>query len=199
MIKAAIFDLGSVYSINGTGKLVEAISKRYFVFPAEVANILNGSIGAKYRAGEIGDKEFWNYVKSQLNLKETTDNLKKIMLEGYEPIEGALSLINRIGKKYRVAFLSDNVKERAAYLEETYHFQENFETGVFSHQASFSKPDKRIYQAVLKKLKLAPEECVFIDSKEASLKPALELGMKAVLFTGPEEAEEGLKKLGLEF
>jgi putative hydrolase of the HAD superfamily len=199
MIKAIVFDLGSVYSINGTKKLVEALSKKYFIFPTDVANILDGSIGAKYWTGVIGDKEFWNYVKSQLNLKETIENLKQIMYEGYEPIEGVLSLVSRIGQKYRVAFLADNVKERAAYLEETYHFRENFETGVFSYQVGFNKPDKRVYQAILKKLKLAPEECVFIDDKESSLKPALELGMKAILFTSAEETEEALKKLGLVF
>ncbi|MFH1182445.1 MAG: HAD family phosphatase [Candidatus Woesearchaeota archaeon] len=199
MIKAVIFDLGSVYFINGTKKLIETISKKYFVFPAEVANIIDGGIGAKYRASEIGDKEFWNYVKSQLPLKETTDKLKQILFEGYGPIEGTISLVNRLGKKYRVAFLSDNVKERADYLEENFHFRQNFETGIFSHQVGVRKPDKRIYDAVLKKLNLNPEECVFIDDKESSLKPALELGMKTILFASAEETEEALKKLGLEF
>jgi putative hydrolase of the HAD superfamily len=199
MIKAVIFDLGSVYSINGTQKLVEAISKRYFVFPADVANIVDGSIGAKYRASEIGEKEFWNYVKSQLSLKETNDNLKQLLFEGYEPIDGMVSLVNSLGKRYRVAFLSDNMKERADYLEENFHFRQNFETGVYSHQVGVRKPDKRIYHAVLKKLNLNPEECVFVDDKESSLKPALEFGMKTILFTSTEDTEKALKKLGLEF
>ena len=199
MIKAAIFDLGGVYFINGTKKFIEAISKRYFIFPDDVAKIIDGSIGSKYRTSEITEKEFWNYVKSQLNLRETTENLKQLWFEGYEPIEGTVDLVKRLGAKYRVAFLSDNVKERADYIEDKFHFLQHFETGVFSHQVGVRKPDKRIYHALLKKLKLKPEECVFIDDKETALKPAQELGMRTILFVSPEQTESDLRNLGLTF
>lgn len=199
MIKAVIFDLGGVYFINGTKKFIETISKRYFIFPADVAKIIDGGVGTKYRTSEIGEKEFWNYVKSQLPLKETTEKLKQLWFEGYEPIEGTVSLVKRLGKSYRVAFLSDNVRERADYIEEKFHFCQDFETGVFSHQVGVRKPDKRIYHAVLKKLNLKPEECMFIDDKESSLKPAQELGMSTILFSSPEQTEKELRELGLKF
>jgi putative hydrolase of the HAD superfamily len=42
------------------------------------------------------------------------------------------------------------------------------------------KPGKRIYEILLEKYQLKPEECIFIDDTLANIKSAEELGIKGV-------------------
>lgn len=49
------------------------------------------------------------------------------------------------------------------------------------------KPDIRIYQYLLEKYKLMPEECFFIDDRTDNVRGAEKAGMKAALFRGDFE------------
>ena len=57
------------------------------------------------------------------------------------------------------------------------------------------KPDINIYKYVLEKIKKEPEECVFIDDREANLIAPKNLGIKTILFHTREQCENELKLL----
>ena len=59
------------------------------------------------------------------------------------------------------------------------------------------KPEEKIYRILLDRFHLNPEECVFIDDFEVNVKGARDVGMNAVLFTGPEEAKKALIDMGV--
>lgn len=44
------------------------------------------------------------------------------------------------------------------------------------------KPDKQIYQCLLKRYNLKPEECLFVDDLENNTKATSELGIHAFTF-----------------
>src|SRR5437868_6302541 len=47
------------------------------------------------------------------------------------------------------------------------------------------------------KVKVKPEETLFIDDKQINLPPAEQLGMKTLLFTTPEQLREDLNEMKL--
>lgn len=53
---------------------------------------------------------------------------------------------------------------------------------VLSYQVNSRKPQRKIFQFLLHKTKLNPEECLFIDNKEENVKAAQELGMAGIVF-----------------
>jgi putative hydrolase of the HAD superfamily len=57
------------------------------------------------------------------------------------------------------------------------------------------KPELKIYRLTLKKLKVKPEECIFIDDKEKNLKPAKKLGIKTVLAKNPKQVIRDVCKI----
>ena len=59
------------------------------------------------------------------------------------------------------------------------------------------KPDKDIYEYVLKDLNLAPEEAVFIDNMERNTVVAEELGIKSIVFKDAGQLKEDLRKFGI--
>ena len=65
-----------------------------------------------------------------------------------------------------------------------YYFFKYFDGGVISAEAKASKPDPRIYNILLDKYSLIPEECLFIDDLEVNVKAAEETGMKGLVTHG---------------
>lgn len=78
-------------------------------------------------------------------------------------------------------------------------FLSEVDGGIFSYEVKMIKPDLRIYQALLEKYNLNPEECVFMDDLEANIAGAKAAGIKGIVFTGKEDAEEQLKEYGVTY
>lgn len=193
MIKAIIFDLGGVLFTNGTKQFIEMVSDIYGVEKEKVKEVMDGELGSLYREAKITHDEFWQKVIEALDIKANSDELEQQWIHGYELIEGTRDLVQELAKKYKVYFLSDNVKERIDYISKRYNFLDWFEGGVFSHEVGIRKPNPQIYKLVLEKAHVKPNEAVFIDDKPSLLVPAQEMGMLTFAFETPEKLREDLQ------
>lgn len=197
MIKVIIFDLGGVLFTNGTKKFIQDISNKYNLDIELIKEIIDGEVGSQYREAKITRDEFWKIVLEKLNISEGIDNLEKQWISGYELIEGTKEIILELAKKYRVYYLSDNVKERVDKINNKYNFLQWFEDGIFSHDVGVRKPNPEIYRYILRKAQVSPNEAVFIDDKLSALKPAQEMGITTILFETPEKLREKLVEIGI--
>ncbi len=192
MIKAIIFDLGGVLFTNGTKRFIEIIAKEHNLDKERTKNVMEGEIGSLYRVGKITRDEFWQRLLKELEIHADIDTLEEEWISGYKLIEGTRDLVAELSKKYKVYFLSDNVKERVEKINKKYSFLDWFEDGVFSHEVGIRKPNPGIYKVTLKKAGVKAEEAVFIDDKAQFLTPAKEMGMLTFLFDTPEKLREDL-------
>lgn len=68
---------------------------------------------------------------------------------------------------------------------------------VFSWQIHQVKPEPEIYNYLMEKYNLLPEESVFIDDAPRNIAGAEKVGIKGILFTGYEDAINQLNVLGV--
>lgn len=197
MIKAVIFDLGGVLFTNGTREFISKLSSKKHIDPKIVKDVIDGELGSKYRTGKITRDEFWNEAKKTLNINEATDELERQWIDEYKLIEGTKNLLDQLSRKYKVYYLSDNVRERINKIDQKYNFLKWFDGGVFSHEVGVRKPDPKIYEIVLSKAAVLASEALLIDDKLTSLPPAEELGMRTILFTNPEALRGKLTEMGI--
>lgn len=197
MIKAFIFDLGGVLFVNGTKAFISYLTNTFNLDEKTVSSLLDGELGSKYREGKISREEFWQQFKQQLGVDKDLEDLEDEWIKGYKLIDATRDLILDLIKKYKIYYLSDNVRERVERINNQYNFLELFEDGIFSHEVGVRKPDPLIYQLTLKKLELSASQVIFIDDKEINLNPARDLGIYSILFTTPEDLTHELKKLKL--
>lgn len=181
---------------NGTKRFINNISSRYGILPEMAINVLDGDIGTKYREGQIGRDEFWRLVLEDLPLKESADDLEKEWIGEYDLISGTKEIIKKLRDKYKVMYLSDNVKERVDKLDARFGFLSWFDGGIFSHEVGVRKPNPKIYEFALQKGGAKPEETVFIDDKPKMLEPAIKMGMTGLVFESPEKLEKDLSEMG---
>ncbi len=207
-IKAIIFDIGGVLEIGKNSKTMrnhstlgvhEYISKKFKITLDQWFDSIDTPY-AKSIEGKISEEKVLSIISK--NLKTTPRKLKRIIIRAYrkhfrhnkELYKFAFGLKN---KGYKIAILSDQwpVSKEALFKK---RYIKKFNNVVVSCDVGVRKPNPKIYKIVLKKLKLSPEKCVFIDNQIWNIKPAKKLGMKTILFKSNKQTINDLKKLGVE-
>lgn len=192
MTKAIVFDLGGVLFTDGSTKFKKFLSRKFKIQYDHISEVISSSIGSDYRSGKITRDEFWTKTLKLLGINEDADRLEEEWFNGYQLIHETKDLIFDLKRKYKVYFLSDNVKERVERLNSLHNFIEWFEGGIFSHETGTRKPDPLIYQMLIKKTGVNPDEMIFIDDNPKNLIPAQAIGTKTFLFENPKKLREEL-------
>ena len=192
-IKAVIFDVGGVLEIEN--KPLKTIGKiNHFGVHEYIAKKLKisldqyfDSIDTNYALsieGKISEKKTISFLSK--NLKTTSKKLIKLYKKAYKKnfkqnkqlFKQAFKL-KQLG--YKITILSDQwyLSYRALMSDKKY---KKFSPVIVSCFVGMRKPNPKIYKLTLKKLKLKPSECIFIDNQEWNIKPAKKLGIKTILF-----------------
>ena len=86
----------------------------------------------------------------------------------------------------RLALFSNAPVDLADRLQDA-PWLESFSAKFFSCRIKATKPDPAAYTAVLGELGIGAEDAVFVDDRPANVEGARAVGMRAVLFDGPEQ------------
>ncbi len=192
-IKAIIFDVGGVLALGGSShwkknkftpsgvhlnmvkKLKISIDQYIDSFDTTYASAITGKISPKKAIETLSV----NFGTTSKKLREFyLDSYKKNFKQNKELLKKTFNL-KRLG--YKIAVLSDQwfLSKEALMPKKIY---KKFNEVVVSCDVGIRKPDKKIYQLALKKLKFAPHEILFIDNQKWNIFPAKKLGMKTILF-----------------
>lgn len=98
-------------------------------------------------------------------------------------------------KGYRLYLLSNYSKELFAIHTKGADFFNYLDGSVISYQVHFVKPDRRIYEALLRKYDLKAQECLFFDDRADNVEAARKLGISAIQVLSEQMLEEELKEL----
>ncbi|MDO8740810.1 MAG: HAD-IA family hydrolase [Candidatus Woesearchaeota archaeon] len=116
----------------------------------------------------------------------------KTVIQKIKPLPNAIKMLKTLkNKKYKLAIATDPDETKIQRIKKIgiYGF---FDLIVTGEDVNTTKPDKKFYTYIFKKLKLRPEECVMVGDRPAfDLEPAKELGLVTVwLNTGKAKGQE---------
>lgn len=199
MIRNVIFDIGNVLAsfrwkelfqdLGFTGKSFDCIAK---------ATVLHPTMWNEFDRSLMSDEEIIarciertpEYEKEIRRLFETTAGLVEEYPYSYEWIRGLKE------QGYKVYLLSNYGKTsyEAARDNHRLSFLPLVDGGVISYEVQLVKPEPGIYQALLQKYNLKPEECIFLDDKPENIEAAKALGFHGIVVESRTQAEEELEK-----
>lgn len=114
---------------------------------------------------------------------------KEIYFEALDPNEPMIELMRELkGEGYRMAMLTNNVREWEPLWRPMLAVDEIFETVVDSGFVGVRKPEPRIYELTLERVGLPGEACLFVDDLAHNCEGARAAGMQAVHFRDNEQA-----------
>jgi len=144
--------------------------------------------------GRISEDRFLDILRDGLEPiigeRPTLHRFKETYFDGLHPNEEMIALMAELSKSgYRMAILTNNVREWEPIWRAKLPVDEIFETVVDSAFVGMRKPDRRIYELTVERLEgVAATECLFVDDTEVNCAAAIDLGIRAVHFRETGEA-----------
>jgi len=207
-IKAIVFDVGSVLALPIDPIKVEKqrkISGVHSIIAKKLGISLDqwfDSIDTTYAKsieGKISKQKVLEIIAK--NNKISKKKLRKIILKTYK------SKFKQNKELFKKAFKLRKKGYKIVVLSDQWHFSQEalmpkrlyrkFSEVIVSCEVGMRKPNLKIYNLLLDKLKLKPKQILFIDNQEWNIKPAKKIGIKTILYKNNKSLFKEFEKIGI--
>jgi putative hydrolase of the HAD superfamily len=198
-IEAVISDFGGVLTTpliesfmafqDQTGITTEVLGKG--MQAATEAN--GGNPLFEMERGEITETAFLEKLTDSLapllGHRPEMHRFREIYFEALDPNPAMIELMRELKDSgYRMAMLTNNVREWEPLWRSMLPVDEIFETVVDYGVVGCRKPESRIYEITLDRISLPAESCLFVDDVLVNCEGAEKAGMTAVHFQDNDQA-----------
>lgn len=195
-IKNIVFDFGCVLVNLDRHKCIEALER---IGAGEIAHYVDEckqiDMFLDLELGKIGEKEFCDEIRHRAPECTATD--KEICEAWGELLTDIpvrrLKLVEKLHKDYKIYLLSNSNsvhwnKSVDLFFPESGHAPEYyFDKTFISYNMGLTKPDPRIFTAMLDGTGAKPEETLFIDDSISNCKAAEEFGIRTLHVSNGDE------------
>jgi glucose-1-phosphatase len=188
-IKAVIFDMGGVILRTADRSPRAEMAKRYGTTQEELERyIFRGPTSVESEKGIISDICHWEKILNHFG-QAGADPITEYntYFSGDAVNRELLDYAQSLKPDYKIGLLSNAWVDSRKRLGDLFHFINAFDVAIFSYEVRTRKPDKDIYQIILKKLGVEPEETIFIDDFPENVRGASSLGINAILFQNTQD------------
>ena len=203
MTKLLVFDLGNVilpFEHRQIATKLHAFSG-FERSPGEIFQFLfdwEQGLVNDYEKGLMSTAEFFEAIREYTGAKISIDEFTLIWNDIFHEEPSMNELIGCLkGKGFPLFLLSNTSELHFRYIVDKYPIVGLFDELILSFEVGAKKPDERIYQAVMKRTNLPPEEILYIDDIEEFVEAARRLGMRGHVFKNTELLRDILKKEGI--
>jgi HAD superfamily hydrolase (TIGR01509 family) len=107
---------------------------------------------------------------------------------------GLVEIIKKLKPNYTIALISNYPPHLREKLQ-TQSLTELFNEIIISSEVGYQKPQPEIFMLLCERLKIQPQELVFIDDSKKSLESANDIGYIPILYRSNEQLEQALQEL----
>ena len=200
MIKCIIFDLGGVVIDYTDDKSYYPYLSKISGFSVRaVRSIIEGPLWSQIDKDQILLDDFERSVARRLKIEKQEVKWYDNYAENARINEKVIGIVRKLCKNYLLAYLS-NV-DRSRYSDTSMKllkpYLNLFKWRLASCEFRLRKPTRAIYKYALRRMRLKPEEAIFIDNRLDNVVGARKAGIRSILFTTPSDLEKRLKKLNI--
>jgi epoxide hydrolase-like predicted phosphatase len=197
MIKAVIWDLGGVLVRTTDYTRRDAVADKFGMTREALEELVYGEdSGHKAQLGIIGVEQHWENVRSALGLApEEVDGFRHDFWSGDQLDEELVTYIRALKSNYQTGLLSNAFSNLRQVIRDVWRMEDVFDQIVISAEEGLIKPDARIYQLILRQLKVHADEAIFVDDMPKNVEAAQRLSMHGVLFCNPQQAREAVSRI----
>lgn len=189
-ISAVLFDFGNVIIDIDLQKTIDAFADLTLKSAKQVKTLFDeADIYRKYETGFYNDDEFRDVMRQLLGFPLNDNEIDKAWnaLLISSP-RHRIEYLERLRIEMPIYMLSNTNKIHIDWCTRYYHkefgynnFRNLFRTAFMSYEMGMWKPDKEIYESVLKEINLKPNQVLFLDDNIHNIASAKEMGINCIL------------------
>lgn len=192
--KAIVFDFGGVMTSEWNREAVVRFIRDSLLISDEEFERLNQEKHRTLKEG-MTDVEFWTTYAQDRGIAlpyKWEESLRSVMKDAIGINSKMYQLVDELKElKIAVALLS-NINERHSKLVRDLGLYEPFDPCLLSWEMGVEKPDPEAYEFLLRELRLAAHNVLFIDDRVENIEGAKRVGIDAILFESEEHLRSAL-------
>ncbi|GAB1484368.1 HAD family phosphatase [Treponema sp.] len=201
-IKAVVFDYGKVLSFSPEQETIGLLASIAGVEDALMEKIMYEERDI-YDRGSISGLDYYKQGLSKHGVDIDEGSLAALVrsdLESWANLNPeTVKLADSVKKAgLKLGILSNMPHEFLALCRKRFPLIAGADVGIYSCELGLNKPEKAIYEALLARLMLEPEEVAFFDDLEPNVRGARDLGIQAFLWKDADTARKNLLELGVQ-
>lgn len=195
MIKAITFDLDGVYFTEDSFKnfknsLPSSVDQSKLDFLSKSESMM------AFKRGELTEDQFWSLARTELSINLSNQQIFDLIYNAYEVNQNVVDYVKKVRSEgVKTCICTNNFPTHINALNKKFNFLSDFDIQVFSYEVGAVKPDSKIFQTLIDKSGVKPEEIFYADDKEANVDAARSLGINAIVFTNFEDFVSSLTSL----
>lgn len=182
MIKAITFDLDGVYFAEDSFSRfknslpVSDITKLDFLSKSESM--------MSFKRGDLTEDQFWNLARQEIGIDLSNQQIFELIYQAYEVNQDVVDYVKKVRSQgIKTCICTNNFPTRINAVDKKFSFLSDFDVQVFSYEVGAVKPDPKIFQTLIDRSGVLPEEIFYADDKEANVAAAKSLGINAIVYT----------------
>jgi FMN phosphatase YigB (HAD superfamily) len=199
-----VFDLGNVIVRVSHAAMAAALAARSsdprFQDPERVLALAfddRDGLTVEFDTGRLTAAAFCRLVSDRLALSLTRDEFSACWNAGFEENSDVSALIRRVHGRCRLMLLSNTNELHYHHLQSRLSVLSLMERTFLSFEMGMRKPDRAVYERVIRDAGVDPARIIYIDDIEAYTRAAITLGIQAVTFESAAQLERVLQARGL--
>lgn len=196
MIRALLIDLNGI--LITSEKLSDRFAKKFQVSRKEFLPVLKQSLAQARRPKAKPMYSYWKDSLKSWNVPLSRKKFYDFWFHGEKLNSKALQTVKKLKKDFpdlKIIIVSNNFRERSRYYKITFPALFQLVDGVsYSWKTGFVKPDRRVYQTVLKKYGVKAKECLYFDDVPENVTVTKKLGMHSFVYTTVVGLERTVRK-----
>lgn len=199
MIKLIAFDLGQVLVNFDIMHAINRIAPFSALdTPTIRTKIFGKPLGIDFELGVITPEMFYQRLCHILQFKNghdlSYDAFIPIFNEIFSLDDKTIQIMHQLSQTIHIGIISNTNTLHYEYIIRTYHVWDPITYAILSFQVGARKPDKRIYNSLIEKSNLKPEEILMIDDKIENIQGARQAGFDTILFTNADSLRRELTR-----
>jgi putative hydrolase of the HAD superfamily len=150
-----------------------------------------------YESGQITSDEFYKQCSILCAVSMTKPAFRRGFTNIFTRIQPTLDLVRLLKPHYKLGVLSNTNPWDFEDEIMTLDVFPLFDAVTASYVVGAMKPERRIYQDIIQKMRLSPDECIYIDDIELNVEGAARLGIHSILYTSHQELLTSLRERGV--
>jgi epoxide hydrolase-like predicted phosphatase len=196
-IRAVIFDWGGVLIEDPAPGLFKYCAKALGVGEEQYRIAFNICMD-DFQTGRVTEQQFWQNMTNRLRvpMPKAGSLWGEAFAAVYTPRQELFTLAGRLQQAgCKTAILSNTEKPAVELIRKQKY--DVFDVEVFSCLEGITKPDRKIYDLTLDRLRIPAGQTLFIDDRQDFIDGAKQAGLQTILFKNVNQLKKDLAGLSL--
>jgi len=193
-----VFDLGNTLirfdhniSAKKIANLFRLDSKKIY------DTFFDSEITRAFEKGEVSSREFYNRAAELLGIKLPYRDFVDIWNDIFWEDEEMCALARQLKRSYKLFLLSNVNRLHFEYIRKKFDIIKIFDEVILSYLVGAIKPDKEIFEYVVKLAGGDRSKILYIDDRSDLIREAVILGIDSIRFEGVDKLKSDMKEIGV--